>query len=513
MLTLPRMKTETQKGQSEIVQMRGINWGDQLQDGDLADSLNVSARRFPYLSTRKARAKLDAYSGVTALTAWGKLVAVQGTDLLYDGTVVGTVTAGEKQFAVVNTRLVIWPDKVYLDTRELTVKPLAASAEATTAEFTANTVTLTGAGDLTEKFFPGDGLKITGCTVNEGNNKTFVVKAVTETVLTATTDEAFTAGTETGTITFAREVPDMDFICESENRLWGCSREEQTIYASALGDPSNFNVFEGLSTDSYALAVGTDGDFTGCCKLSSSVLFWKENVLHKMLGSYPAEYQLYQYTVEGLRSGCHKSMQVINEVLFYVGLHGVYAYSGNAPSLISANFGEREISEAAGGNDGDSYYLSGVDQDGVWHLLVYETRNSLWVHEDNLECIDFARLGRELYFLDADGDVWQAATGDDDPDIQWLAQYTPFYETIEGRKTYSKLLLRLELPKGSYLVLSVRTDGGPWRQIGQIVGSNVDVTRVRVPVNRCDKFELKMEGKGPCTVLSFLRELSVGSEV
>ena len=354
MLTLPRMKTETQKGQSEIVQMRGINWGDQLQDGDLADSLNVSARRFPYLSTRKARAQLTAYSGVTALTAWGKLVAVEGTDLLYDGAVVGTVTAGEKQFAVVNTRLVIWPDKVYLDTRELTVKPLAASAEATTAVFTANTVTLTGAGDLTEKFSAGDGLKITGCTVNEANNKTFVVKAVTETVLTATTDEAFTAGTETGTITFAREVPDMDFICESENRLWGCSNEEQTIYASALGDPSNFNVFEGLSTDSYALAVGTDGDFTGCCKLSSSVLFWKENVLHKMLGSYPAEYQLYQYTVEGLRSGCPKSMQVINEVLFYVGLHGVYAYSGNAPSLISANFGEREISEAAGGNDGDS---------------------------------------------------------------------------------------------------------------------------------------------------------------
>ena len=54
-------------------------------------------------------------------------------------------------------------------------------------------------------------------------------------------------------------MPDLDFICESENRLWGCSNETRTIYASALGDPTNFFSYQGLSTDSYAVAVGSEG--------------------------------------------------------------------------------------------------------------------------------------------------------------------------------------------------------------------------------------------------------------
>ena len=175
----------------------------------------------------------------------------------------------------------------------------------------------------------------------------------------------------------------MDFICESENRLWGCSNSAQTIYASSMGDPTNFYVYEGLSTDSYALAVGSEGNFTGCCKLSSSVLFWKETKLHKILGGYPAEYSLYTYDIEGLQAGCHKSIQVINEVLFYMGLHGIYAYSGGTPSLISGNFGDRSFTDAVAGNDGDSYYLSAKEGD-AHHVLVYEAKYGIWVREDEL---------------------------------------------------------------------------------------------------------------------------------
>ena len=57
-------------------------------------------------------------------------------------------------------------------------------------------------------------------------------------------------------------MPELDFLCENENRLWGCKGD--TIYASKLGDPFNWNVFDGVSTDSYAVDVGSAGDFTGC---------------------------------------------------------------------------------------------------------------------------------------------------------------------------------------------------------------------------------------------------------
>ena len=89
-----------------------------------------------------------------------------------------------------------------------------------------------------------------------------------------------------------------------DNRIWGA--EGKTIYASALGDPTNY-VYDGVSTDSYAVAVGTEGEFTGCIAYSSTVLFWKENCLHKVLGSYPAQYEIYTYTVPGIQKGSEKS--------------------------------------------------------------------------------------------------------------------------------------------------------------------------------------------------------------
>lgn len=511
--TLPNIPYAMQKSKSEIVAMRGINFSDALQDGDLAESKNLSARRYPYIATRRARAKQAQYAGCTAMTAWAKLVVVQGTDLLYEGAVRGQVTAGAKQFAVVNTKLVIWPDKKYLDLNTMELLPLAELLTGTGAVFTGNSITIAWDGvDLTEHFKAGDGIKVSGCVTEESNNKDIVIKSVTATEIFVN-DDTFTEATESDApISFERSVPDMDYICESENRLWGCSNNKQTIYASALGDPTNFNVFQGLSTDSYALAVGSEGEFTGCCKLSSSVLFWKQNKLHKMLGTYPAEYSLYSYDIEGLQAGCHKSLQVINEVLFYMGLHGIYAYSGGTPSLISANFGEKAFTDAVAGNDGDSYYLSVRDGD-AYRLMIYETRSGIWVHEDDIRCIDFARIGKDMYFADGDGDIYLADTGADDPDIEWFAQFTPFYETIQGRKVYSKMLLRLELPEKSYVIASTRQDGGPWREAGRVVGRAVDAVPMRIPLTRCDKFEIRLSGKGPCAILSILREFSVGSEV
>lgn len=511
-MRVPELPYELRPNRAETVQMRGINWSDALQEGDLRDSLNVSARRWPYLTTRKGRVKQTAYSNATAMTAWGKLVAVQGTSLLYDGKAVGTVTPGRKQFAVVNTKMVIWPDKVYLDINDKKIKPLEATVSGGKATFTKNKMTVTGWPDLRKLFKAGDGVELSGCVTQTANNKHFVIKAVAANAISVA-DETFTEAEEaSASITLARKIPELDFICESENRLWGCNSKTQTIYASALGDPTNFNVYEGVATDSYAVAVGTDGKFTGCCKLASSVLFWKETKLHKMLGSFPAEYALYTYEMEGLQDGCHKSQQVINDTLFYKGPHGVYAYSGGTPALISENFGEKDFSGAVAGNDGDSYYMSVKDGD-AYRLMVYETKTGMWVLEDGTEAVDFARLGRKLYMLDGNGNVY-LLDGEETPQTQpWMAQLAPMYETLNGKKAYSKLLLRLELPLGSYVIAKMRCDGKPWQECGRVIGREFNVTTMRLAANRCDKFELRLEGKGPCTVLGLSREFIVGSDV
>lgn len=535
---LPFLNSTNAKIQKQIVGFRGLNLTDRYQDGDMARCMNLSFRRFPYLSTRRARSTYGNYSGATAMTARDKLVIVQGTgqvdengveiaNLLYGDDVVGQVTAGEKQFAAVNTKIVIWPDKVYLDLNpaSMELKPLGASTGGTGATFTADSMTVGGwlmpEGswlDLTKVFSVGDTVTVGGCTTNAGNNIDVTIKELTATSIKAGKD-VFTAGSETGTITLERKIPDMDFICESENRLWGCSSEAQTIYASALGDPTNFFTYSGVDTDSWAVPVGSEGDFTGCCKLASSVLFWKETKLHKVLGSYPSEYSAYSYDIEGLQKGCHKSLQIINEVLYYVGLHGVYTYAGNIPSLISAELGDRVMNNAVAGTDGDSYYLSGTyeeDRTTFGTTLVYDIQNRMWTQEDEGFVKDFARIGKDLYFL-THGYVYLAESREDESELKgmsWIAQFCPFYETIQGRKRYTRILLRMELPEGSWMRAAVRMDGGnKWMECRRLYGKKADVVQVQVPINRCDRFELELRGQGPCTILGMILEYQVGSDV
>ena len=205
---------------------------------------------------------------------------------------------------------------------------------------------------------------------------------------------------EAGALLEERKVPDLTCICECDNRIWGA--EGKTIYASALGDPTNFYVYDGVSTDSYAVAVGTEGEFTGCIAYSSTVLFWKENCLHKVLGSYPAQYEIYTYTVPGIQKGSEKSLAVINETLFYKGRNGVYAYSGGTPELLTENFGTRRFFDAVGGTDGERYYISMRTEKGDWELYVFDTLRAIWLREDATHALDWAYLDGTLYFLDGD---------------------------------------------------------------------------------------------------------------
>jgi hypothetical protein len=323
--------------------------------------------------------------------------------------------------------------------------------------------------------------------------------------------DIFTEGTPIADVTIERKIPDLDLICEKDNRIYGVNNAEKTIYVSALGDPTNMYAYEGVSTDSYAVAVGGEGDFTACCKFGESVLFFKEDKLYKLTGSYPAEFALYSYDVPGVARGSEKSCVVINEVLYYHGKGGIYAYTGGVPTLISENFGEHLFTDAVGGSDGVSYYVSMREGDKDY-LLAYNTRLGLWVLEDNIGCVDLVRRAGELYYLDENGDVYAMNQDLDMSECEWFVQFVPFYETIEGKKIYSRLVFRLELPRGSYMVIEARTDGGVWREAGKIVGRGQAVIPIRLPISRCDKFELRLSGKGECTVLDIMREYHVGSE-
>lgn len=649
---LPQVRYSVPATQRETVTFLGLNRSDRTQEGELAWCENLSDRRFPYLSPRNPRSE-QVFTDPTAAFSWnGKLVLVNGTNLLYDGEVIGTVSAGPKQFAVVNTKLCIFPDGVYIDLENETFRSLGAetSAVANSAVFTKNTLTLktsteiktenhhysaytatfsgweqmdvmiktysgvtwngsswslsgenevdiagwgsegrpavgryvlfartdtsgvyepnarewyrnsddeesgteygpvldryygkitaysheysleggvntdsanlevmvldgsTNNPELTLFFQVGDRVKLSGCTThkenNSGKDEYLAIQAITKDSITFSNGD-FTAGNEAGTVKITRELPELDYICEKDNRLWGVSSAERTIYASALGDPSNFFTFDGLDTDSYAAAVGSEGNFTGLCKYGNTVLAWKERTLHKILGSNPSDFQMASYQYEGVMEGSYKSLVNINEVLFYLGRDGVFAYSGSAPQLVSEKLGALGYRDGVGGTDGIRYFLSARDRDGNWGLYSYSTQTGLWFREDGKQAVDFCRLDDGLAFLSGHGMLFMNGG---EEQVAWSATFTPFYETVQGKKRFSRLLLRMEVPEGSFLSVFLRCDGGPWRQIGNLVGRSSGVQTVLAAPNRCDKFEINLAGRGECALLSMLREYRIGSE-
>ena len=542
-MRLPEIKSAASPVRREIVQSRGLNFSDDTADGDLASCLNLGWHRWPFLAARRAREAVEGYDDITItdMCSWDGLVCVTDEGkVLYDGQeLVGTVTPGVKQFAAVNTKLVIWPDGVYLDRAERdqlpVIKPMGAKVKMTKAVFGTTSVQLVNFAlkdrtteeyvavtDLRTVFQKGDGLKIEGLTTLTGNNKAVVITGVmTDTlfVVHKLADESFEVIFDEGTeeaageafFTVTREIPPMDFICESGNRLWGCSSDKQTIYASALGDPTNFNVFDGLSTDSYAVAVATEGPFTGCGRLGSVVCFWKEKGLHKILGDYPAEYVMYTDQLEGVREGSWRSMCVINSTLYYLGIHGPHAYSGGLPQPIFRGMGNHTLTGGVGGTDGKRYYLCCEDdmEYGEPWLMIYDPASGAWLREDSADYQAMARPRGDLLLLTSGGSILREDAGGEDPQVLWSMTFTPFRETLEGRKRYSRLLFRLELPIDAWAEAWERTDGGKWERTGRVIGKDEDTVQMWVRPNRCDSFEVKLEGRGPCAVKGILREYQI----
>lgn len=605
-MRLPYMRSGASKSKQQIVGFGGVNYSREARDGELLESLGLSSAQFPCLSQRAGRKTAGAYLSPTGLYARGKLCVVDGTNLLYDGKAVGQVTAGEKQFATINTKVVVFPDKVYYDTATGEFGSLAATypVYAGDATFTANTMTVpeqsyidhsageaetltgvaasttmtsyTGAsvnkatGGLTftggvektpatlkakdiiryqckdteylvvhscakqsdntwqitavrhnsllhkypkfeEVFSAGDAVELSGCSSFPRNNGSHIIRGISGRTLTFDKD-IFQAGTEAGTVIAERKVPDLTCICECDNRIWGA--EGTTIWASALGDPKNFYVYDGLSTDSYAVAVGTEGEFTACIAYSSTVLFWKEDCVHKVLGSYPAQYEIYTYKVPGVQKGAEKSLCIINEALFYKGRAGVYAYTGGTPELLTECFGTRRFSDGVAGTDGERYYISVQAESGTWELYVLDTARGIWLREDDTHAADWAYLDGTLYYLDgATGKVMM--TGQDRSEegrIPWSATLCPFNETVHGRKGYSRLYLRADLEAGAWVKAEVSADGAPFRQV--YLGHNDHAKTLQIPIlpTRCDTFTVRLSGMGECIIKSFVREFSVGSE-
>lgn len=312
---------------------------------------------------------------------------------------------------------------------------------------------------------------------------------------------AYDVGTE---ITVSKHIPDLDYICESENRLWGVSNRTHTIYASALGLPGEFTEFDVVSTDSYAVAVASEDDFTAICAYGGGVCCFKENRLHKILGSFPAQYYMNEYEIAGVQKGSERSLQIIDEVLYYKGKYGVYAYSGGVPKLVSYELGNIESAAKASVADGLNYYISLGD--GVY---VYDKLHGLWMKQTDLTCNAMITDGQLIYGL-SNGAMF--VNSGNVATTKWSAEFTPFDMQGFFKKGFAKLMISAEMGKGALLSVYIREDKQPWRKVYNQAATNNMLLSVPLRVGRCDRFSVKIEGKGIVKLRGISRDVIVGSE-
>ena len=225
-----------------------------------------------------------------------------------------------------------------------------------------------------------------------------------------------------------RRVPDLDFVTEQGNRVWGCSRKENSIYACALGDPTNWYSYRGIASDSYAVSVGSDGAFTGAASCLGYVLFFKEHCIHKLYGTKPSDYQMSSVRCRGVAANAAKSLCVIAETLYYLSPDGVMAWSGSLPSKVSGALDTGKLTavdRAVGGQLDARYYLylHRKTEDGG-RLLVYDTERGVW-QEESTAGTGMVSTGQQLYLWDGSA-LWAAdpereAGGEDETELKFEA--------------------------------------------------------------------------------------------
>ena len=565
---------------------RGYNHNLRISNGEFFDMENMTSDYYPVLSPRGKRGYYVKPASPQGIIAKDTICYVDGSEFVMGEYRVdmGLSTAAEdcpKQLISMGAYVIIMPDKMYINTMDTTdfgnieasfttqsdvtfelcaitgdtytdavVSPTApanpqnldlwidtssephtlkrySGASDTWASIATTYIKISSSG-LGKAFKQYDGVTISGITAEtvSGLNGTMALWGCGDDyiVVVGVLDAVVTQTAKEGKITIERRMPNMDFVIESGNRLWGCrygtARSGDVvneIYACKLGDFKNWNCFMGLSTDSYAASCGTDGQFTGAITHLGYPLFFKENCVHKVFGNYPANFQIQDTACRGVQKGCHNSLAIVNETLFYKARTGICAFDGSLPTEASYVLGNEAYSDAVGGAHGNKYYVSMKNADGSWNLFVYDIAKGMWHREDNLHVSAFCSCKGEMYCIDADrrNIITLLGSGDDyENEVKWMVETGELGISSPDMKYISRLTIRMSMEIGSEMNIYAQYDmSDEWVHICNIRGTNLRSFSIPIRPRRCDHMKIRIEGRGMAKIYSWTKTIEQGSDI
>lgn len=581
----PKLR-ELETKRQMIDAFRGYNHNLRIADSEFYDMKNMTSDYYPVLSPRGKRGVYCAPENPQGLIAKDKLCYVDGSAIIVgeDWVDMGLSTEEAdcpKQLISMGAYVIIMPDKKYINTIDLndrgnieasftttgdvkfelctitgeayadavvsaaapenpqnlalwidtSSKPHTLKKYSTTSEAWVSVATTyikissTGIGKLFKQY---DGVTVSGIAPEalQDLNGTMVLWECGDDyiVVIGILDEVVTQAAADGAITIERKMPNMDFIIESENRLWGCrygtavnGEMVNEIYACKLGDFKNWNCFMNLSTDSYAASCGTDGQFTGAITHLGYPLFFKENFVHKIFGNYPANYQIQTTACRGVQKGSHRSLAIVNELLYYKSRTSVCAYDGSLPTEVSYALGNESYSDAVGGAHGNKYYISMKDVYGVWHLFVYDAAKGMWHREDNYHAEAFCSWMGELYSIDHDSKkILTMIKADNEPEekVEWMVETGEIGISTVDMKYISRLTVRMSLEVGTEVRFYAQYDfSDQWEPLFALRSTNLRSFSIPIRPRRCDHMKLRIEGNGGAKIYARTDTIEQGSDI
>ena len=569
------------RNRSITTDFRGLNLSQGIGDGEWAWMQNMDTREYPAVARRQKRVHVATLNKPNGLCATDRLCFVDGVKFYYNGFYYGDVEDSEKTLVPMGAKIAIFPDKKLFDTTTLsftdmeqknvssgTVSVTLAKGDGTPyGEYTeggtapenpengqlwldtsgdapvmktwseaqglwvaeATTYVLVSATGLGQGLKALDGVTVSGLEEAGLNGDWILTDAGPDYILfTGILQKALT---QAGEVRVERTCPEMDFVVEKDNRLWGCSSADHEIYCCKLGDPTNWRAYQGVATDSYAVTVGTPGPFTGAAVSGSAVIFFKENCLHRVYGTQPSNFTVYVDNLRGVQQGCHKSAVRVNEYLYYKSVFDVCVYADSEVAGISAALGTESYKNAVAGVCGSRLYLSMEDQEGAWQLLVYDTAAGVWTREDGTHALGFASCLTETFMLRADGELYALLPGEynkdffmvgsdytvyaqeeTDEEVSWELRTGEILRELPDHKYIGKIQLYLELDPGARAEVALRRDGGAWEKVQELSGG--DQRRCTLPIypRRCDRMEIRLTGVGHARLVNWSKYVGYGSE-
>lgn len=336
--------------------------------------------------------------------------------------------------------------------------------------------------------------------------------------------------TDVYTLEMRRGLPKLDYICSSGNRLWGCRyglsnphTVVNEIYCSKLGDFKNWFTYTGIASDSYAVSVGVPGAWTGCIDFNGYPLFFKEDAIFKIYGSYPAEFRVVQSHVRGVQNGSHKSLAIVGETLFYKSPTDIVAYDGASPVSISQALGkENHYYSAIGGGCQNKYHIVMQNYAGHKFYFIYDTETGIWMKQDAPNIKEFsASENGQMYAATTENVIGLGNTDNivfsetllGEEWVDWWAQTGEMGYEYPDFKYVSKITIRAYVPFRSEIQVQISYDDRMFEDVG-IIRGNDDIATQNININpmRCDHYRIKFIGHGDCRIYSMTYTLETGSE-